>query len=48
MFPERLAHHWPDGEIRHVMIVHDVEMNDIRTCSQHAFDLFSQAGEVSG
>ena len=29
MVSQCLTDHWPDSKIRHVVIVHDIEMNDI-------------------
>ncbi len=45
---QRLAHHRPDGQVGHVMIVHHVEVDDIGPGGQHILDLLPQAGEVSG
>ena len=43
----RCAHHWTDGEIGHVMVIHYVEMNDIGTRVNHGTNLFAQTGKVS-
>ena len=43
-----LAHHRPDGEIGHVVIVHDIEMDEIGAGMQHGIDFLAQAGEVGG
>ena len=40
------AHERPDRKIRHIVIVHHVEVHDIRTRSEHGFDLLAQAREV--
>ena len=45
---QRLRHHRPDGQVRHVVIVHDVEMDPVGAGGQHLCDLVAQAGEVGG
>ena len=45
---QRLADQWADGEIRHVVIVHDVEVNPIRARGEHRIHLLAEAGEISG
>ena len=43
---QRLAHHGPDGEIGHVVIVHHVEMNPIRARGDHGLHLLPEAGKI--
>ena len=45
---QRLAHDGTHGKIRHVVIVHDVEMDPVRTCGENRFDLFAQSRKVRG
>jgi hypothetical protein len=39
---QRLAHHRPDGEIRHVVVVHDVEMDPIGAGGEHRVHLLAR------
>ncbi len=41
------ANHRPDGEIGHVMIVHYVKMNPVRTGFQHIVHVPPQPGKIS-
>ena len=43
---QRLAYHRADGEIRHVMIVHHVEMNPVRARGEHRLHFLAQAGKI--
>ena len=45
---ERLAHQRADREIRHVMVVHDVEVNQIGAGREHRIHLFAEPREVGG
>ena len=45
---QRLRHHRPDGQVRHVVIVHDVEMDPVGASGQHLPDFLTQAGEIGG
>ena len=42
-----LAYQWSDSQVWHVMIVHDIEMDNIGACRQYVFHLFTQSGKVS-
>ena len=44
---QRLAHQRTDGEIRHVMVVHHVEVNQVCTRLEHRIDLIPEAREIS-
>ena len=37
--PQRLADHGADGEVGHVVIVHHVEVHDVRARRQHIIHL---------
>src|SRR5690606_33527760 len=43
---QRLAHEGPDREIRHVMVVHHVEMDGVRARSDHSFDFLTKPCKV--
>ncbi len=45
---KRLAHQGADGEIRHVVVVHHVEVDDVRASGQYRVHLLAQPGEVGG
>ena len=45
---QRGADQRTDGEVRHVMVVHHVEMDPISAGGEHRVDLGSQASEVGG
>ncbi len=45
---QRLAHHRPHRQVGHVMVVHDIEMDDVGPRRQHVLDLLPQTGEVGG
>ena len=34
-------------EVWHVVVVHDIEVNEARTSGLHGLDLFPESGEVS-
>ncbi len=44
--PDRLAHHRADGQVRHVMVVHHVEVNEVRAGRNHSRHFFAQPREV--
>ena len=44
---QRVANKRPDRQVRHEMVVHDVEMHDLRAGIEHGFDVFTQPREVS-
>jgi hypothetical protein len=48
MFPQRFAYQRTDREVRNVVIVHDVKMDDISASIEHGRDVFAQAGEIRG
>ena len=37
-----------DGQVRHVVIVHHVEMDDIRAGGEHVLHFLAQPGEIRG
>ncbi|MNS76860.1 hypothetical protein D3C72_1104170 [compost metagenome] len=43
---QRLADHRADGQVRHVVVVHHIEMDPIGASGQDVVDFFAQAGEV--
>ena len=43
---QRLADQRADREIRHIMIVHHVEMHDVRAGGKHVLHFFAQASEI--
>jgi hypothetical protein len=43
-----LADQRADGQVRHVVVVHDVEVDDIRAGSQYIVDFLAEPGEVGG
>jgi len=45
---QRFANKRTDRQVRHEVIVHDIEMHDIRTCFENRFDVFAQPREVGG
>src|SRR5580658_6464187 len=44
---QRLAHHRPDRQIGHIVIVHDIEVDEIGAGVQHGIHFLSESGEVS-
>ncbi|MNP44371.1 hypothetical protein D3C76_1382330 [compost metagenome] len=42
-----LEDHRADGQVRHVVVIHNVEMNDIRTGSEGFRGIFAQPGKIS-
>src|ERR1044071_8676626 len=45
---ERGAHQRPDGEVRHVVVVHDIEMDEIRPGGGDGAHFLAEPGEVRG
>lgn len=45
---QRLAHERADGEVGHVVVVHHVEVDDIRASRKHICHLLAELGEVGG
>ncbi len=43
---QRFQHHRPDGQIGHIVVVHNVEMDHIRAGCQCIRSVFTQAGEI--
>jgi len=48
MLTESLAHARADGEVGHVVVVHDVEVDNVSAGSDHVVDLLAELGEVGG
>ena len=48
MVAQRLTHHRADGQVRHIVVVHDVEMDDIGACIEDINTLRPQVREVRG
>jgi hypothetical protein len=48
MLAQGLAHQRADSQVGHVMVVHDVEMHDIRACGEHVIDFFAEPREIGG
>ena len=48
VFAQRVEHQRPDGQVGHVVIVHDVKVDNVCACVEHGGDLFAKAGEVGG
>jgi hypothetical protein len=46
MRPQRGAHHRADGEIRHVMVVHHVEVDQVGAGARHRLHFVAEAREV--
>ena len=46
MLTESLAHARADGEVGHVVVVHDVEVDNVSAGSDHVVDLLAELGEV--
>ena len=41
-----IANHWADGQVRYEVIVHHVEVHDIRPGIENGFDVLTQSGEI--
>ena len=48
VFAQRLAHQRTDGQIRYVVIVHDIEMDNICTGLEDIGHFLTQTGKVGG
>jgi hypothetical protein len=48
VFAQCLTNHRPDGEIRHVVIVHHIEVNDVSAGLDDGIDFLAQPGKVGG
>ena len=46
MFAQCLTHHRTNGQIGHVVIIHHIEMHDVRTRGEHRIHLLSQTGKI--
>ena len=46
MLAQCAADERPDSQIRDIVIVHDIEVNDVCAGGQYRFDLFTQTGKV--
>ena len=44
---QRLQHHRANRQVRHVVVVHDVEVHDIRTRRQRLSGILTQTGKIS-
>ena len=45
---QRLAHQRPDREVRHVVVVHHVEVDDVGAGGEHRCDFLAESREVGG
>ena len=45
---QRLAHQRADGQVRHVVVVHHVEVHPVGAGREHVVHFLAQAGEVGG
>ncbi|MCY1547785.1 hypothetical protein D9M68_838620 [compost metagenome] len=45
---QRRADHRADGQVRHVVVVHHVEVDDVGTGGEHPVHILAQAGEIGG
>ena len=43
---QRLEHHRTDGQVRNVVVIHHVEMDDIRASRESFGSVFTQAGKI--
>ena len=48
VLPQRLADQRADGQVGHVVVVHDVEMHDVGAGGEHVVDFLAEFGEVGG
>ena len=48
MVTESLANHRPNSKVWHIVVVHDIEMDDVGSGLEDVVDLLSETGEVSG
>ncbi len=45
---QRLAHQRTDGQVRHVVIVHDIEVDHVGAGREHVVHLLAEPGEIGG
>ncbi len=45
---QRSADHRADGQVRHIVVVHDIEMHDVGAGGQDIVHFLAQTGEVGG
>ena len=43
---QRPANHRANGQVGHVVVIHDVEVDHVGAGLQHGFDFLAQAGEI--
>jgi hypothetical protein len=43
---QRFAHQRADGQVRHVVVVHHVEVDHVGTGREHGLDFLAQTGEI--
>ena len=48
MVAQRIANHWPNGEIGDKVVVHHIEMHDVGASIQDSLDVLAKASEISG
>jgi len=48
MLAQGFAYQRTNGQVRHVMIVHHVEVHDVCAGSENIINLLAQSGEVGG
>src|SRR5690606_9571519 len=48
VFAQCRTHHRADGQVRDVMVVHDIEVHDVCACGENRVDFLAQTGEVGG
>jgi hypothetical protein len=46
MFSQGLANQRANRQVRHVMIVHDIEMNDVCTRGEDVIDFFAEPRKI--
>ncbi len=48
MIAQGLANHRADRQVRHEMVVHDIEMHDVCAGVEHGIDFVPQSREIGG
>ena len=43
---QRLTHHRPDRQIRHIVIVHHIKVHYVSTGGQYLVHIFAQTGKI--
>jgi hypothetical protein len=43
---QSIADRWADGQIRYKVIIHDIEMDDVRSRVEDGFDVIAEASEI--